>query len=307
MSHDQLSKSLISTFFQDFLRLTIPDSEPLLHSDATTFVDKELFIDWPQGRRRELDLLAQVPMGDGGAPLLVHVEIESEASATMNQRLWMYYMQIRLRHDLLVLPILVNLRGGRPGVGLEILEEGIEPLATGTFRYRVLGLSGCEAEDWLTRPEPVAWAFAALMRPGKWSPAELKLHFLRRVAAWGVTGFRKEVLVNWIETYVQLSEEESALYQRLLEQEENKEVEEMELTWLGKAEAKGVEKGIEKGVAQAVEHMRRAVLQRVEQRFGVLPEDVADRILTVDSIDPLLELLDRLPLAKSADELVSGG
>jgi len=299
MSHDQLSKSLISTFFQDFLRLTIPDSEPLLHADATTFMDKELFIDWPQGQRRELDLLARVPMGEGGTPLLVHVEIESEASSTMSQRLWMYYMQIRLRHDLLVLPILVNLRGGRPGVGLEILEEGIEPLATGTFRYRVLGLSGCDAEDWLIRPEPVAWAFAALMRPGKWSPAELKLHCLRRVAAWGVTGFRKEVLINWIETYVQLSEEESARYQRLMEQEENKEVEEMEMTWLGKAEARGIEK--------TLEQMRQAVIQRVEQRFGVLPEGIEERVQAIDSVGPLADLLTRLSQVQSADELVSGG
>jgi hypothetical protein len=237
----------------------------------------------------------------------------------MKHRLWMYYMQIRLRHNLLVLPILVNLRGGRPGVGLAVLEEGVEPLATGTFRYRVFGLSGCNAEDWLTRSEPVAWAFAALMRPGKWSPAELKLHCLRRVAAWGVTGFEKEVLVNWIETYVQLTEEDAAEYRRLLAQEENKEVEAMELTWLGKAEAKGIEKGmaqglekgmaqgVEKGMAQSVEHLRQTVLQRLEQKFGVVPQEVARRIQEVDSLDPLADLLTRLPLAKSADELVSGG
>jgi hypothetical protein len=28
MSHDQLSKSLLETFFPDFLRLTAPDSAP---------------------------------------------------------------------------------------------------------------------------------------------------------------------------------------------------------------------------------------------------------------------------------------
>jgi hypothetical protein len=33
------------------------------------------------------------------------------------------------------------------------------------FRYRVLGLSGCRADDWLTKPEPIAWAFAR-HRPG---------------------------------------------------------------------------------------------------------------------------------------------
>jgi hypothetical protein len=30
----------------------------------------------------------------------------------------------------------------------------------------LLSLSGCRAADWLARPEPVAWALAALMDPG---------------------------------------------------------------------------------------------------------------------------------------------
>ena len=100
-------------------------------------------------------------------------------------------------------------------MGLELLEEGFEPLPTGAFRYRVLGLSGCRAADWLPRPEPVAWALAALMHPGTWSRAELKVECLRRVRQWEDTEFRKEVLVNWIETYVQLSGEDAAEYQRM--------------------------------------------------------------------------------------------
>ncbi|HKH45756.1 MAG TPA: hypothetical protein VKM72_13930 [Thermoanaerobaculia bacterium] len=136
MSHDQLNKTLIATFFPDFLRLTVPASARRLRLGEASFLDKELYTDWPTGRRRELDLLARVPVEDGAMALLIHVEIESRARGGMDQRLWGYYMQIRQRHDLLVLPILVNLRGGKPGVGLEILEEGFEPLPTGAFRFR---------------------------------------------------------------------------------------------------------------------------------------------------------------------------
>jgi len=205
MSHDQLAKTLISTFFADFLRLTLADTAPRLRLGEAVFVDKELFTDWPSGERRELDLLARVPVEQEDVYLLVHVEIESRASDAMRQRLWWYYMQIRLKHRLLVLPILVNLRGGRPGVELVAMEEGFEPVATGMFRYRALGLSGCRAADWLLRPEPVAWALAALMDPGEWSRAEHKLKCLRRVQQCGVAGFGKDVLINWIETYVQLT------------------------------------------------------------------------------------------------------
>lgn len=297
MSHDQLAKSLIETFFPDFLRLTLPDTALRLRLGDAIFLDKELYTDWPAGSRRELDLLARVPVEETEMHLLIHVEIETKARSGMDQRFWRYYMQVRLRHDLLVLPILVNLRGGRPGMELEILEEGFEPLATGVFRYRVLGLSGCQAEDWLTRPEPLAWAFAALMRPGSWSRAELKLECLRRIWQSAVTGFRKEVLVNWIYTYVQLTGEDAAEFQWLLEQDENKEIQEMELTWAEQIEAKGR--------AQAIEQMQGAVLRQIEQRFGGVPERVQAKVRGINSIDRLAELLTKLPLLESAEDLVA--
>jgi hypothetical protein len=77
----------------------------------------------------------------------------------------------------------------------------------------------------------------------------------------------------------------------------------MELTWLEKVEAEG----FKLGVAQVVEEMRQGVLQRMEQKFGFIAEDIVRKIQEVDSIDSLADLLIRLPLAKSADELVSGG
>ncbi|HKH50101.1 MAG TPA: hypothetical protein VKM72_36075 [Thermoanaerobaculia bacterium] len=305
MSHDQLSKSLIVTFFHDFLRLIAPDAVPRLRPREATFVDKELFTDWPTGQRRELDLLAQVPVEEGAVPVLVHVEIESRARGGMDQRLWHYYMQIRLRHGRLVLPILVNLRGGRPGVGLEVLEEGVERSAPVTFPYRVLGLSGCRAEDWLTRPEPVAWAFAALMRPGKWSRAELKLECLRRVARSEVIGREKEVLVNWLQTCVKLSGRNAAEYQRLLELEENKEIREMDTSWLGKAEARGVKRGMKKGRAEAVVRMRQAVLLGLERRFGTVPPRVRRRLEAIHSIERLAAMVERLPVVETASDLIA--
>ena len=343
MPHDQLAKTLISTFFADFLRLTLADTAPRLRLGEAVFVDKEIFTDWPGGRRRELDLLARVPAEQEEMSLLVHVEIESRARGTMKQRLWGYYMQIRLKYHLLVLPILVNLRGGRPGVELVAFEEGFEPLSTGMFRYRALGLSGCRAAEWLLRPEPVAWALAALMDPGEWSRAELKVECLRRVQQWGVAGFGKEVLVNWIETYVQLSGEDAVEYRRLLELKKNKEIQQMDQTWLGKAEARGFEKGkavgeaqatkrlqtrlgkaeaqgfekgkargLEKGFrkgrsegkAEAVDQMRRMVLGRIEQRFGPVPDPIHAKVQTITSMPALVKLLEKLPALQSVEDLL---
>lgn len=295
MRHDQLSKSLIETFFPDFLLLAAPESAPLLRPREVIFLDKEVFTDWPSGHRRELDLLARVPSAQGETQLLVHVEIESRSRAGMDLRLWQYYMQIRLRHRLTVLPILVNLRGGQPGVGLEVREEGFGAPATAVFRYRALGISGCRADEWLSRPEPLAWAFAALMRPGRRSRAQLKMDCLRRIGRSEISGLRKEMLVNWVETYVKLRPEEAAEFQRLLEQEDNQEVETMALTWLGKAEARGIE--------IATEQVRREALSQLEQQFGTVPEEVRRKLASMRSIKRLTRLIARTPTARSIDDL----
>jgi hypothetical protein len=310
-SHDQLSKSLLQIFFADFLGLLAPDLVRRLRTDDATFLDKEGFTDWPAGDRREMDLLAEIPVHRQEKPLLVHVEIETEYRTGIEHRLWHYYMQLRLRHGLPVLPILVSLRGGPPGLQRAVLREGFAGKVTAVFRYRALGLSGCQAQEWLPRPEPLAWAFAALMRPGSWSRAKLKLECLRRIARSDVTGLRKQILVDWVETYVQLTEQDALELQRLLDLDGNEEIKAMELTWLGKAEAQGIEKGMEKGIAQgteiatkqAVERMRRVVCQLMGQRFGKIPLKVRKKIEATEALEPLATLAERVLVVSSIDEL----
>ena len=304
-SHDQLSKSLIKLFFADFLHLIDPESAPRLRAAEATFLDKEDFTDWPAGDRRELDILAKVPVERKERPLLVHVEIETQFGAGIELRIWEYFMMLRVRHALPVLPILVTLRGGRPGVHRGTVWEDFDGQLTALFHYRSLGLSGCWAEDWLARPEPIAWAFAALMRPGSWSRAELMLRCLRRIATSGVTELRKQVLVNWIETYVQLTGQDALELQRLLDLEGNEEIKAMELTWLGKAEARGVERGIEQGIRKGVEQMRRVVLRQIEQRFGAVPVKMRRKIEAIDSLEPLVNLAERVLVVDSVGDLGS--
>jgi len=305
MKHDRLFKRLIEVFLAEFLLLLAPAAARRLRLGEPVFLDKEQCTDWPDGEWREVDLLARVPVKGSEESLLVHVEIEARARPGMGRRLWGYFMQIRQRHHLLVLPILINLRGGPAGVGLEILEEGFEIIPTVVFRYRVLGLAKCRAAEWLPRPEPVAWALAALMDPGSWSRAELKVECLRRIGQWDGTGFRKDLLVNWIESYVQLTGRDAAEYQRLLSLKDNKEVQEMELTWMEKLEAKGVAKGKAEEKARSMAQMRQAVLRRIEERFGAVPERVQARVQAIRAPEPLIEMAERIWLVESADDLLS--
>ena len=85
-SHDQLAKSLIQTFFPDFLHLTAPASAERLRLDGAVFLDKQSFTDFPTGDRREMDLLVEVPIREQNRHILIHIEIEARARAGMDRR-----------------------------------------------------------------------------------------------------------------------------------------------------------------------------------------------------------------------------
>jgi hypothetical protein len=73
----------------------------------------------------------------------------------------------------------------------------------------------------------------------------------------------------------------------------------MELTWLGKAEARGSEVA----TRQAVERMRRVVLQLVAQRFGTVPTTARQRIEAIEDLEPLATLAERVLAVPSIAEL----
>ena len=310
-SHDQLAKNLIQTFFAEFLSLAAPVSAARLRPEEAAFLDKQSFTDFPQGDRREMDLLAEVPiLGEDGRYVLVHTEIEARARPGMDQRLWGYYMQLRLRHGVPVLPILVNLRGGLPGVRLEVLEDEFDDPATALFRYRVWGISGCSAEEYLAQPEPLAWALAALMRPGRWSRAELKIECLRRIAGAKLPTGKTHMLVNWVETYLKLTGRDAVELEKLQALALNQEVRAMQMTWADKLEQKGFLKGRLKGrqegrqeVEQAIQSLRRVVLRLLDQRFGSVPPKVQKKVEKISSMDRLTELAEKVFAVQSLDEM----
>ena len=133
---------------------------------------------------------------------------------------------------------------------------------------------------------------------------------------------RKQILVDWVETYVQLTAQDALELQRLLDLEGNEEIKIMELTWLGQAEARGMEKEIEKGVErgkkegiaqgaetatrQAVGRMRRVVLRQIEQRFGAVSKKMRQKIEAIDSLEPLADLAERVLVVESVGELGLG-
>jgi hypothetical protein len=292
--HDSIFKTLLEEFLADLLRLAVPDLAGRLDLAQLDFRKQEFFTD--TGRRRVVDLLARVPfLSASGRSLLVHVEVEARARPGMGRRLWHYRNRILAAHDSHVLSIVLYLQGGAAGVRISSLED--DPLGPGLedFRYVAFGLAGCAAGEYLERPEPLAWALAALMRRGALTRPELKLACLRRIAAVDLTDARRLLLVNCVEAYLELNFEEEAEYAQLTTVRENREVKKMAMTWSERIEAQGMEKGVQKGLRA----LKRVLMRLLEQRFGPLPEETRERVEAISSLDRLTRLSERALTARS--------
>jgi hypothetical protein len=208
--HDPLFKSLLRTFFASFLRLVVPETAKRLDLPAAVFLDKELTAFDPPARSRLVDLLARVPLKEAtGRTLLIHTEVENRATRGIGERIRSYQRWIQTHHDGQILSIALFLHGGRGGICEETIDGELAGPGLPTFRYLSFGLSRCRAAEYLEKPEPLAWALAALMDRRPWSRAELKMRCLARIADATLGETERRELVNCVETYVQLTSSEA--------------------------------------------------------------------------------------------------
>ena len=134
MDHDQRFKTLIREFFADFLRLFFEEWANRFDLDAIEWLDKEVLPNPPEGSRHLLDLVARLyakPTADkiahDSSLVLVHIEIESADRTTdLKPRLPSYYVHLRDAHQLPLLPIVIYLKVGLDGIGVDVYEERFE-------------------------------------------------------------------------------------------------------------------------------------------------------------------------------------
>jgi predicted transposase YdaD len=310
--HDRLFKSLLRAFLPDLLRLVAPGVAARLHLDRVTFLDKELLVG--EGRR-EADLVARVPLRDKGA-LIIHVEIEARARRTMPQRLRAYALRIQSLYEGQLLTILLNLRGGSPGVQRMRLDGELPDPELSSFQYVAFGLAASLAVDYLKKPEPLAWALAAVMRCGSMGRAEHKLACLHRIAAGRLSRDRELLLVNFVEEYLLLTPQEQEEYKVLSARNTGRKGNAMWMPWSERVQLearkegirlgqeKGLQRGIQKGQAQGErDGMRKLLLHLLAQQFGPLPEAVRSQVEEITSTRRLTSLAGKVLKARSLGDL----
>jgi len=161
-----------------------------------------------------------------------------------------------------------------------------------TYRYLEywqVGLRDLEASAYAQAAPVLAAALSALMRPGPEGRAMLKFEMAQRIAASSLDGARTFLLLNVLETYLELDEAEYAEYQALLATEGGAEVEMTEMTW---------------GDRKVLEGQRTMVRRAALTHLGTVPKQLEQYIAQADQ-EALERLLDRVVLGRDLQELLA--
>jgi hypothetical protein len=293
ISHDQIWKTLIVHFVEDFFQMTHPELAADLDLDSIEWLDKESYLDFPKGAKVEADLLGRARTRDDESRFfLLHHEFEGDFRTRTDVRVDRYIMHLRIKHDLPVLSVVLFLRGGPKGLEIRRVVDRIGSMEVYRSSYCAFGFKGLLAEEWVDRPEPLAAAFASLMRSKVWDAVEKKIQCLRAIARASLDEARRLALVDVVETYVELEPEEAERYAVELDREGNQEICTMKMSWSQKLRAEGEAYGI-----------RSAILLMWEDKFGPLAAAVRQRIEEMTDLSRLYEVLKQVSAARSTEEI----
>ena len=150
--HSGLSyKGILRRFFRDFLELFFPEFAGRLDFESLEFQDKELFKGFPDGRRREPDVVARIRTWEGSPELVVvHIEAQATTKPDFGRRMFEYYALLWLSFDAPVFPIVLYVREGGPtGLETRIYRHQLFGREVMRFQYASVALAQISGQEYV--------------------------------------------------------------------------------------------------------------------------------------------------------------
>ena len=295
LDHDQIFKTLIENFFQEFMELFLPEQAMEIDFGRIEFLEQEIFTDVTGGRRKQLDLVVKAGLRDGGEEyVLVHTEFQSGRDFAFPSRMFEYYCQLHLRYRKPIVPVAVFTDDARWRKQIpETYELGLKSRTYVRFEYHLIKLKHLDYRQFLGSDNPLAFALMAKMNYSRAERVRLKADFLRLVLGAGIDAARESLLLGFLQTYMRLGRQEESNFEELVIGEpEYRRLEKMITTY----ERRGMRKG-------RIEGRRALLILQLERKFGELDpalkakvkeirtakrlESLALAVLDIDDIDQL--------------------
>ena len=234
-----------------------------------------------------------------------------DLTTALKPRLPRYYIHLRESQELPVLPIVLYLRVGLDGIGVDTVEEYIGPLNVLTFRYLYVGLPALDALQYSQGDNWLGVGFAALMKAPREQWPTIGAQSLLRVGESPLNEYQRFLLSDCIHAFLPLDEEGRKIYERIIMAEPYSKIVARNKTPYDMGMEEGIEKGKEKGIEQGMERgmergmekaLRDVATALLENRFQSLPESINAKMAVMNAVQ-LRELAIRVPNAGSVAEL----
>ena len=259
------------------------------------FLDKEIEGVLPKSRRRAVDMLVKaqtrrrVEPGRRERLVLLHVEIQAGMSrAELGRRMHRYFHRILDRFEMPVVPIALYLQLHGDGIGWQSYDLTYWGQCFNHFEFAYVALPGLAAEKYLAEANPLAWALTGLMSLDPSKRVWVKAEALRRVQKARLAQSQRQTLIECLETYTPLDEQQQSQFDALIATREYAEVQEMVRSTFDVVREEGRQQGRTEGRAVGrtegraegrAEGQAEILIRLLEERFGTLPQRVRQRLL----------------------------
>lgn len=298
VSDDKVLRTLARYFLQDLVEIFYPDLAPDIDFQKSEVLNGKLFARFRKKGHVRPDVAVKLWTRDRDPRFGVfHAELEGRFTRAMEKRLKLYFHQIALEYDdpPVIAAVLFKKGGGPKAVERREVVRRMKSWVSNRFYYLAVSLSKCLAENYVTLPQSLAPALAALMSSEIWDRVEQKVKCLEAVSRTQLDDERRYLLTNVIDIYLDLDEEEEMRFRQELDKGDRKEVKKMVLTF---------QEAIADGEARGkVTEARKAVLRVAEHRWGSPPDDFVSKLEAVDDLDRLHGIMEQALKVSSLDEI----
>lgn len=209
IQHDLLFKRLIETFFSEFIEAFFPELYHEIDFSSMKHLSEEMVPSIYDGNKKALDIVVEVKWKKTDTIIVVHVEPQSYQQADFNKRMFHYFSLLYRKVDKPVLPIAVFSYD-------EAWEKDKFKLTIGhlnvlTFNYLALHLGKMNWRQFVQKENPVSAALLSKMGYNKRERIKVKIEFFRILTKLKIDLEKRDILIDFFQTYLQLSEREEEI------------------------------------------------------------------------------------------------
>lgn len=300
IDHDRLFKELLTNFFQEFMEAFFPEAGRMLDYNYLEFLTQEVFTDVTVGEKKYIDILVKTRLLGEEGFVLVHVEPQASKEKDFARRMFRYYARLFLKYDLRILPVAI-LSHKTKKAETNIFDIAFPFHKVLEFNYLQLHLKRLSWKDYLRKDNPAAAALLGCMDFQEEEKVQLKLEFFKALMRMKLDPARMQLLIGFLESYVQLTpEEEGRVQHKLAEELPPGEVNKM-MEILTSYHKRGMEEGMKEGIAA----LQKALLKQVKRKLGNINKKTEKAIMETTNIPSLEKALESIFDLDSEDTLLN--